>query len=181
MIHGLAVDVACHAQELVDPISRALTDFTVQSLDQCVPIMGAIRPYDQAQVRKHLSPTATLLPTQNELAEIYQEGERFWLIDDHWGLCEVNLLKGRWQSWILPQPAASPIRLIERAVLWPIAQLLRPRGLCIAPAAAITRDGWGALIFSNFSLEPELSTLVLDGWRGAGQNWTARREEHGRD
>lgn len=180
MVHGLGVDINCHLPLLIEPISRVLADFAVKSFDKCVPIVGTIRPYDQLQVRKYLSATATRLPTPNELAEIYEEDERFWLIDDHWGLCEVNLLKGHWRSWILPNPAADVSRIIERSIIWPVAQLLRARGLCITPAAAVTRDGWGALILSNFSIEPELNALVRAGWRLVGQNWTALRQEHGR-
>src|SRR5262249_54224378 len=112
--------------------------------------------------------------------ELYEEGERFWLIDDRWGLTEMNLLKGQFHSWILPHPSIEPGAVVQDAVIWPLAQLLRVKGLSLAPAMSIVRDGWGMLILSHFNIEPELSLLVRNGYKVIGQQWTALREEDGR-
>jgi hypothetical protein len=113
---------------------------------------------------------------------VYEEGERYWLVDERWGLAEVNLLKGQWRSWVLPGPALKldPLRCAERAVLWPLAQLTRARGVHLLPAVAAVRDGWAVLILCPFSLEPELRAMIRDGYRIVGQRWTAVREEEGR-
>jgi hypothetical protein len=182
LIHRLGVEISCQVPALLEPLGRALGEFSVGSLPvKSAPISGTIRPFGQAEVLRYLSPTATRVTGENQLVELYEEGERFWLIDDHWGLCEVNVLKGQWRSWILPDSTCDPYRLVENAVLWPAAQLLRTRGLCMIPsAAAVVRDGWGALILSTFSIEPELSLLARAGFRIVGQNWTALREEAGK-
>ncbi|HVT89446.1 MAG TPA: hypothetical protein VHD56_11380, partial [Tepidisphaeraceae bacterium] len=65
----------------------------------------------------------------------------------------------------------------EQSIIWPIAQLLRLRGLCLIPAAAVVRDGWGALLLANFNLEPELTAMIHAGWRVLGQNWVAIRQD----
>ncbi len=181
-IHGQAIDLTCQVGKVMDAIHRALGEFAVKSLLNVrpMPVRGIVRAFDERDVMRYLSPTATRLPSPNELIELYEEGERFWLIDDHWGICEINVLKGQWRSWILPNATADAGRIVEQAVLWPIAQLLRTRGLCMIPAAAVVRDGWGALLLSNFSIEPELTTLVHAGYRIVGQNWVALREEEGR-
>ena len=108
-VHGLVVSVACKVPTLNIGIDAALGEFTVDDWpDGFSPIAGSIQPYDQNVVLRHLSPTATALPTADSAMEIYEEGERFWIIDDRWGLAEMNLLKGQWQSWILPHPSRLP-------------------------------------------------------------------------
>jgi hypothetical protein len=108
---------------------------------------------------------------------VYEDGERFWLVDDRWGIAEINLLRAAWRSWVLPAPRLDPHACVELAVLWPMAQLLRGRGVHLVPAASVARDGWGALILSPFSVEPELTALVRAGWNLVGQRWTAIRDE----
>lgn len=180
-IHGLGVEVGCSVPTMLDPIGQALNEFSVNSFaGASAPIGGVIRPFDQQEVVRHLSPTAARISRDNDLVELYEEGERYWLIDDHCGLCEINILRGQWRSWVLGAPSADPMRVAERMMLWPVSQLLRPRGLCMIPCAAVVRDGWGALILSSGNIEPELSVLVRAGFRIVGQNWTALRDEDGR-
>lgn len=182
LLHGLGVEVSCQVPGLLDPIHRALGEFVAKSLVSVrpAPICGTVRTFEEREVLRHLSPTATRISSDNDLVELYEEGERFWLIDDKWGLCELNVMKGQWKSWILPNPTADANRIIEHAVLWPIAQLLRSRGLCIIPAAGVVRDGWGTLMLSSFNIEPELTALVHAGYRVVGQSWVALREDEGR-
>ncbi|HEY7089274.1 MAG TPA: hypothetical protein VH518_14350 [Tepidisphaeraceae bacterium] len=180
-VHNLGVELSCQIPALLHALGSALGDFSVGSLvGKTSPIHGALNPFDHDLVRMHLSPTATRVNTgEGNLMELYEEDERFWLIDDHWGLCEINVLRGQFRSWILPEPACDAQTIVEQAVMWPIAQLLRPRGLCLIPAASVVRDGWGVLMLSSFNIEPELTTLVRAGFRVIGQNWTALREQGG--
>ena len=108
---------------------------------------------------------------------MYKRQELYWLIDDRWGLCEINLLRGQWRTWVLPQPAVEPQRCLEMAVLWPLAQLLRGKGLALVPAASCTRDGWGVLLIGQGSIEPELCAMIRAGYRVVGQRWSALRED----
>lgn len=180
-IHGLAVDVACEVPVLNIGIDKALGEFTVENWpDGFTPATGSIQPYEQNVVLRHLSPSAIPLATPDGMMEIYEEGERFWLIDDRWGLTEMNLLKGHWQSWILPHPTLPANQIIQQAVLWPLSQVLRTKGLNLVPAISIARDGWSMLICSPINIEPELSAMVRAGYRVIGQQWTALREEDDR-
>src|SRR4051812_17154324 len=116
-VHGLAVDLACEVPLLNIPIHKALGDFAVNAFpDGFTPAVGWVRPYEQSVVLRHLSPTATPVAATGSM-ELYEEGERFWLIDDRWGLTEMNLLKGQFQSWILPKPTIDPSLLVQDAVL----------------------------------------------------------------
>ena len=179
-LHGLVVDLDCDVPALNVPIYSALGGFTVTEWpDGFMPITGTVRPYDETVVLRHLSPNAVAIAEVPGM-ELYQDGERFWLIDDRWGLCEMNLLKGQWQSWILPEPAIEPMFIAELAVMWPLAQLVRNKGLHLLPAAAVAREGWGMLLISPFGIEPELTALAQAGYKLIGQRWTALREEDGR-
>jgi hypothetical protein len=179
-LHGLVVDLNCEVPALNVPAFSALGEFTVAEWpDGFTPTTGAIRPYDETVVLRHLSPNAVAISDGSGM-ELYQDAERFWLIDDRWGLCEMNLLRSHWQSWILPQPSVEPMAIVEQAVMWPLAQLLRLKGLHLLPAVSVARDGFGFLIFCPFNMEPELTELVRHGFRTIGQRWTALREEDGR-
>jgi hypothetical protein len=120
------------------------------------------------------------VPAASPILELYEEGERFWLIDDRWGLSEINLLKGQWQSWILPEPSVDAVRIVEQAIQWPLAQLLRRRGLTMIPAASVVRGEFAMLLICPFGIEPELAALMRAGFKIIGQQWTALREEDGR-
>jgi len=141
--------------------------------------MGTVEAYEESAVLRRLSAGGTLVAQTPELAEVYQDGDRYWLVDDRWGVCEMNLLKASWRSWVIPSPKLEPFRCVEMAILWPMAQLLRARGVHLVPATSVVRDGWGALLISPFSLEPELKAMLRVGYRLIGQRWTAIREENG--
>jgi hypothetical protein len=175
----LAIDVACEVPSLNIGIDRALGEFTTAEWpDGFTPTHGCLRPYDQTVVLRHLSPSAISIASESGM-ELYQEAERFWLIDDRWGLAEINLLKSQWQSWILPDPMMDAAEIVERAVLWPLSQLLRSKGLYLLPATSVARAGWGMLILSPYGLEPELQALLRASFRIVGQRWTCLREEDG--
>jgi len=180
-VHGLAVDLTNQVPILEEAIDHALGSFAEDLLPDGITCAGgAIRRYDGNEVMRHLSPSAVPVATPGQLLELYQEGERFWLVDDRWGLCEINVLKGTWRSWILPRPTLDPVRVTEMAVMWPIAQLLRPKGLYLIPAVAAVRGGFGLLILSPLNLEGELRALIRAGYNLIGQRWTAVREDGGR-
>jgi hypothetical protein len=180
-VHGLAVDLLNDVPSLDDQASHWLEPFKADILpDGIACTTGQIRPYEVAEVMRHLSPTAVPMATPGQLLELYQEGERFWLVDDRWGLCEINVMKSAWRSWILPQPTLDPVRVAEMAILWPLAQLLRPKGLYLLPAAAAARGGWGVMILAPFNLEGELRALIHAGYNIVGQRWVALREDGGR-
>jgi hypothetical protein len=180
-IHGLAVEILSEVQSLDDPVASWLEPFETDALpDGGCRTSGAVRPYDGHDVMRHLSPTATPVATPGQLLELYQEAERFWLVDDRWGLSEINVLKGSWRSWILPHPTLDPVRVAEMAVLWPMAQILRQKGLYLLPAAAAVRGDFAVLLLSPFNLEGELRALISAGYDIVGQRWTAVREDAGR-
>ena len=180
-MHGLIVDLLCEVPVLNRPIDFTVGDFAVDDWpDGFSPTTGIIRQYDQDAVMRHLSPTARALSNSGDLRDIYEEGSRYWLVDDRWGLVELNLVKNHFHAWVLPDTMHDAYQVVQDAVLWPMAQLLRGRGLHLVPAASVTRNGWGMLIISHCNIEAELQALMHAGFRIVGQQWTALREEDGR-
>ena len=180
-LHGCALGLSSGVKSLAPQIDHLLRDFRVtQWPPRVVPVSGTIWPYEQSHVLKHLSPGARRVATNCDLLELYEDEERFWLVDDRWGIAEINLLKGQWRSWVLPNPAIDATRVAEMAVCWPMAQLLRARGLYLLPAASVAFCGRAFLLISPFGVEPELTTLIRGGYRIIGQSWTALRERDGR-
>jgi hypothetical protein len=181
-LHGLAVEIACDVPELEPELRRVLGGFQVTGIrDRVQPTTGSIKPYNEADVLRHLSPRARRVTLANESGELYEDGERFWLIDDRWGMVEINLLKSQWRAWLLPPHGrVDAVRRAEMAVVWPLAQLLRAKGLYLLPAASVVRNGFGILMLSPLGLAPELTALVRAGYRVVGQRWTALRERDGR-
>lgn len=182
-VHGLAAEVDCAVPAMSSEIDRMLGPFTTPDWpDGFTAVSGSVRAYDTARVVRHVSPAARQLPSPRcqDLAELYEDDERFWLVDERWGMVEVNFLKGTWRSWVLPRPQFDPVRCAEMAVFWPLAQLLRPRGVYLLPAASAVRNGFAFLLLCPFGLAPELTALARSGYKIIGQRWTAVREEEGR-
>ncbi len=180
-VHGHGVDLRCALPGLRQVIDDVLRTLVVHDWPEgSMPIEGMIETYETDVVARHLSVTADRVCRFGDYAELWRDGERCWLIDEAWGICEINLLKRTWRSWVLPQSQIDPIRTFEQAVLWPMSQVLISRGLAVVPMASVVHRGRGALVLSPFSLEPELSTWVLAGHGLIAQRWTALREEAGR-
>ncbi|MGH7213586.1 MAG: hypothetical protein ACREIT_02300 [Tepidisphaeraceae bacterium] len=184
------MDVACEVPRVDAALSSLYAEFEVPDWpDGFTPVTGSIRPYDAEQVLRHLSPQAQVVSQPNDPVEIYREGERFWLVDERWGLAEINLLRGTWRSWVIPEPSIDTGRLVEMAVLWPLAQLLRPKGLHLLPVPSVVRptlnksgdqDASGVLLLCPFPLDIDLCSLSGAGYRVVSARWTALREEEGR-
>jgi hypothetical protein len=180
-LHGLGVELTCHCESIVPDLEHMFAPFYEHDWPEGFPaVSGTVLPYDQHDVMRHLSPDATPVDDAAGLMELYEDGERFWLVDDRWGLCEINILKAQWRAWLLPEPQIDAFRCVEAAVLWPMAQLLRRRGLHLVPAASIATDGWAGLVVSRGAIDRELAALADAGVRIIGQRWTALREEDGR-
>ncbi|MGD0542110.1 MAG: hypothetical protein ABSB33_11375 [Tepidisphaeraceae bacterium] len=179
-IHGSPVSVANSLASLDATIQFFLSPFTSISQPQMTPTRGEIRPFDLAEVTHSLAPAAASVRQSDDLVDIYSLGERSWILDDRWGMCEIDLLKRRWQSWVLPHPTLDPVRLAEATVLWPLAQLLRLRGIELTSAISVERGGWGALIVSPYPITAEISRLLRAGYRIIGQRWTILLRQHGR-
>jgi hypothetical protein len=180
-LHGHPVRLRCETEFIVEPLNHLLGDFaSVAAPPGTVSIDGFIRHYDEKEVVRRLPGTAARLSQPGELIEVYQHDENYWLIDDRWGAAEINLLKGQWRAWIVPQPNLAPDACLEFAALWPLAQLLRGKGLSLVPAASVVRDDWGVLLVPQGSIEPELTELIRAGYRVVGPRWSILREEGGR-
>ncbi len=192
VILGQPVELACNVGWLTDEIAGLLDPFQTgviartargQVVSNRFPITGSVRAYDEDEVLKHVSTVANRVPNtrpgMSPVIELYQDEERFWLVDDQWGMAEVNLLKKSWRSWVLPHPTADLQRCAEWTVMWPLAQLLSGPGLAVLPAISIQKDGWGAIIFSPFKMDGELAALSRDGFEVIAQSWHCLQEEQG--
>jgi hypothetical protein len=180
-MHGAAIGISSAIKPLAPQIEHLFGDFRVKQWPpRVVPVTGTLWPYEQSHVLKHMSPTARRVATHCELLELYEDEERFWLVDDRWGIAEMNLLKGQWRSWVLPKPAIDATRVAEMAILWPMAQLLRARGIYLLPGTSVAFADRTFLVIAPFGIEPELTTLIRGGYRIIGQSWTAIREHDGR-
>lgn len=180
-LHGAVIETACNVRSITEQLARLFDPFAVNRWPNgFIPTVGIIRPYDPAEVLRHISPAARSISGSPDLMELYQDGDRFWLVDERWGLAEVNMIRGQFHSWILPNPRVDATRCAELSVLWPLAQLLRGKGLFLLPAVSVVRDGWAVLILCPFTLEAEMVALIRAGYKIIGQRWTAVREEDGR-
>jgi hypothetical protein len=180
-LHGAAVGLTSTVKSIGPELDHLLGEFRCQSWPAgSLPVSGTIWPYEQSHVLKHMSQTAKRVASNSDLLELYEDEERFWLVDDRWGIAEMNLMKGQWRSWLLPNPAVDAVRCVQYAVMWPMAQLLRARGIYLVPAASVAFADRSFLLLSPFGIEPELTTLIRGGYRIIGQSWTVIREHEGR-
>jgi hypothetical protein len=176
-LYGPSVELYSELPELEKQIDATLGRFVVQELPESAGIIrGLLRRYSEAEVIRRLPLMAQPLHRQGDLTEIYHHEERYWTIDDRWGMSEINILRGQWQSWVLPQPKLDVVRLLEAAALWPLAQLLKAKNTWLAPSVSIARGTFGALMLSSIDLDSEVRALAEDGFRLIGQRWTVIRE-----
>lgn len=177
-VHGTVVLLRCGVPELRPVVSRLLAALATTDIPGGFSTLeGDIHPYDEQAVSRHLSPTATRIAELSPLAELYRENERLWIVDDTWGLSEINLLRRQWRSWVLPGSSLDPVERVESALHLPMAYLLRPQGLHLLPAAAVADADCGVLMLGALSLEPELRSLRRLGLSLVAQRWLVARED----
>ncbi|MEM6560491.1 MAG: hypothetical protein AAF656_02730 [Planctomycetota bacterium] len=188
-VHGMGVEVRCAVAGLVEA-AGAFAAWEEPALPPGMQVVrGEVLPYDADTVVRHLSHNARPVTDGVGFAELWQDPAMpgvYWSVDERWGLGEINLPKRTWRSWVLDHAAQNTAdlpRLMEQAVLAPMAQLLRTRGLHVVPAASVSvgagSEPWSLLLMCPFNLQPELTRLVDDGFDVIGQRWTALREEDG--
>jgi hypothetical protein len=195
-IHGLSVRLELGVPALAASTDCLLRSFAEESNPQSPPqsvcSRGIIRAFNSEEVLRSVTPAAVAVGRIDKLAELYALDERFWLVDERWGICQLNLLKHEWRSWILDRPATGPkpnsaansvansaeasansTAVLESALLWPMAQLLKIRGVELIPAISVLRAGWAALILSPYGLDREIVRLQREGYTLIGPRWTA--------
>lgn len=178
-IHGHGVSLSIQPGWLRE-VTRSVLDPILEGSPASRPaIEGTVVSFEESDVLRHVEKDAQRLEEADPLLELYRsrDGERFWLVDERWGLCEINFLRRSWRSWILAEPTCDPIRLYEAAIVWPMAQLLRGLGLHLIPAAGVGLGGKGVLILSPFDVGPEILGFANAGIGVIGQRWVALRQE----
>lgn len=181
MVHGHAVELTCEAPAVAAEWGRWLGVFQTEGWPHSVtPARGSVVPFSPDDVMRCVSPNAVSVFYPEQMLDIYREGEQYWLVDDRWGICHINLLKRTWKSWVIDQPRIDDIRLLEWTIHWPMSQVLRGKGLHLLPGIGVSRDGFAMLLLGDMSLTAELQALAGAGFKIIGQRWIALREEEGR-
>ena len=195
-VHGHAVEIRCHVPDVAAAARRLWRGFLEPDLPPGVrPVRGEVRAYDGETIAREVSVNAERvddLTTLHGDAELWREpgaSGRLWLVDERWGVCELDLVRRAWRAWVM-RGAGDAVLDLERAVVWPMSQLLRQRGagageaggIHVLPATSLCGDGWGVLLIAppRVNLQPEIERLTDDGLAPVGQRWTALREEDGR-
>jgi hypothetical protein len=180
LVHGQAVAVRCAVPQVSARIEHEFGSILVRTFPTGArPICGFIGPYDGSEVRHRLATEATFLGRAVDGVELYRSDDRYWRIDDRRGLVELCTHRNVWRSWLLADGAADSSGAIETGLLWPAAQLLRPRDLFLMPALSVARDGWGLLILCPYQLDRETRALTDAGFELIGQGWVGLREAAG--
>jgi hypothetical protein len=173
--------IACEVPQIEQELRWMLGEFMTPDFPSgFAPITGLIQPYLEKDVLRHISSRAKPIKYPGLALETFQEKECFWIVDERWGLTQLDLLKKQWRSWVLPNRSIDNIRCAEMSALWPLAQLLRSKALYLTPAISVVRNDWSALIIAPFSIEPELRAIISSGYKIVGQRWTALREDDGK-
>ncbi|MGF1633731.1 MAG: hypothetical protein ACFCVE_07760 [Phycisphaerae bacterium] len=195
-MHGLAMSLTNAVPGMAHAVATILGGFEVDAFPPgFTAIDGRVEPYDVDSLTRRLPAGATRVPTPDDADdtfEIYQEGERFWRVDERWGICEVNLLKRTFRSYVLESRLSharrmdqagnadlSTYALAEAAVLWPASQLMLAQGLHLVPATALAADGWGVLLVGDQEITADLRQMIAGGFSLIGQRWAALRAEDG--
>ena len=163
-------------------------------------IRGEIRPFDSDRLLRRLPAGARKVGCDgSDLVDVYADpsggpgGEgRFWTVDESWGLCEIDLPRGRWTAWVLPHAADGGVgsvdaaAVVDAAVVRPAAHLLAGRGTHLVPAGSVVIAGRGVLVVGPFGAvgglvdrRPGAPTADRRAPRLLSAGWTAVREESG--
>src|SRR5436190_7729739 len=93
-LHGAPIGVSCGVEQLIPQIDRILRPFISPSLPaSALMASGSIRPFEEGEVMRHLSSRARRMACGDPSLELYQDCERFWIVDERWGIAEMNLMK----------------------------------------------------------------------------------------
>ncbi len=180
-VHGPVIELDCTVPVLDESLDALVGPLTVDVWQENFrSLTGVVHPYEESEVLSRLPDSARHITRTSDQMDIFEDGNRYWLVDDRWGMCEIDIARDQWRSWIVPNLKLDPIRVAELSVLWPMAQLLRSRGLHMVPAVSMVRDGFAVLLICPFGLEPELKEMIHHGYKLIGQRWTALRVEDGR-
>src|SRR3954468_13899198 len=88
-VHGAGVEIDCAVPSLHDGLRRWLDFFAEDALPNGFsPATGSVEPYDAAEVVRHLPPDAKRLRRRSDTVEYYELDERFWIVDERWGMAE---------------------------------------------------------------------------------------------
>ena len=173
-IYGAAVAISSGCARINDALGLFLRPFELKrNGGEGLETIGEIRQFELGEVTRSLLSAGETERRSDPLVAIYSCGERHWVLDDRWGVCEIDLLRHRWRSWVLPHTSLDAVQLVESAVMQPMAQLLRPRGVELMPAVSLERGGWAALVVAPYPITSEISRAIRAGYRVIGQRWTA--------
>ncbi|MEM7808932.1 MAG: hypothetical protein AAF561_12560 [Planctomycetota bacterium] len=190
-VHGHLVALQIDHPVVARPAVRLLRSLADEDAPFRPTIFGEVLDYDADDVTRRLSDDARpVRPGESAfhpLTELFRtdSGDRWYVVDERWGIAEVDLIRGSWRSFVLRNPSLEAVRLFEAAVWWPMAQLLRSKGLHLLPASSFVigrhGDRRGALLLGPTDVVPEVSAWVARGARIISQRWTALRLERGGD
>jgi len=179
-VYGVPIEIDCKIPAFAPILGNLLgASLTHQGSSESPVIRGSILPHEQSEPARRLPAKARPLHRPGDLTEIHALDERAWFIDQRWGMCEINVLRGEWKSWILPQALFDPVRLADSVIYHPLAQILKNRGIHLLPALSVSRNYFAALILCPFGLDKELAVMLARGYQVIGQRWTCVRENAG--
>lgn len=180
-LHGQAVDIRCSLPGLRQILLDLLGGLLVAELpDGFHSIDGRLDEYDDRSVARMVSGSARRLGAVGGLAELWGDGERFWMLDETWGICEINLLRRSWRACLLPRALNEPYRTLDHALFWPLSQLLVRNDMLLVPGASVIHGGRGVLLLAPFDLEPELHVYARSGQAVISQRWSSIRFDDGK-
>ncbi len=181
-LHGHAVSLNVESPALWRTARLILSALGSADFPDTPALEGSIREFNEAEVMRSVSADAVAVVEGDAhfhpLLELFRspDGGRWWLVDERWGMCEIDLIRRSWRSFVLPEPSIDAVRLFEQVVWWPMAQLLRGYGLHLIPAASVGRAGKGVLLLAPYELDPEMLAMRDAKLGVIGQRWTALRE-----
>ena len=181
-LHGHGVRLRIDHPVVARPAARVLATLAEEALP-FEPIEGEVADFVHKRVMRHVADDAVRVhpgePGHHPLYELFRSpaGDRWWQVDERWGLSEIDLVRGRWRSFVLPAPRIDAMRLFEATVWWPMAHLLAGRGLHLVPASSLAGpDGGGTLILSPGNDDRE-AAAAGPPVRVVGARWTAIRQD----
>jgi hypothetical protein len=180
-LHGQAVDIRCSLPGLRQILLDLLRGLAVAELPEGFhPVDARLDEYDDRSVARMVSGNARRICAVGGIAELWGDGERFWMLDESWGICEINLLRRSWRACLLPRALNDPYRTLDHALFWPLSQLLVRNEILLVPGASVIHRGRGVLLLAPFDLEPELHVYARSGRAVISQRWSALRFDEGK-